>query len=201
MKGYVINLKESTERLAQFRENEFPFEVERFDALTPTSLGIEDTPEHRDWACSLSHIAVLKSITEFPTIVLEDDCILLKPWSFIEATMSQLPPVWACVYLGANLQKPLTQYSENFYNLHSGHATHATIYNSKELVDYAIEHYNTKDYRCFDVLMAYDVQKKFECFAIYPICATQRSCMSDINGKFLDNYNIIVDSYAKNIVR
>jgi GR25 family glycosyltransferase involved in LPS biosynthesis len=201
MKSFVINLKESTERLAQFREQEFPFDVELLDAITPTKLGIEDTPEHRDWSCSLSHIGVLKLITEFPTIIFEDDVIMLQPWSFVQECMEQLPENWDCLYLGPNLQKPLEQYSENLYRLHSGHASHATIYNSREIVDYAIAHYNTKDYRCFDVLMAYDVQKKFNCFCPFPICATQRSCMSDINGKFLDNYNIIVDSYAKNIKR
>src|SRR5664280_2776399 len=141
MKGYVINLKESTERLAQFRENKFSFDIERFDALTPTTLGIEDTPEHRDWACSLSHVAVLKSITEFPCLVCEDDCILLQPWSFVEEAMSQLPDDWGCLYLGPNLQKPVEQYSENLYKLHSGHAIHAVIYNSKELVDFAIARY------------------------------------------------------------
>jgi GR25 family glycosyltransferase involved in LPS biosynthesis len=195
MKSYVINLKGSTERLAQFRENKFPFDVERFDALTPTSLGIEDTPEHRDWACSLSHIEVLKSITEFPTAVFEDDCILLQPWSFVESTMSQLPDDWGCLYLGANLQKPLERYSENLYKLYAGHATQSVIYNSKALVDFAIARYSTDEFRCFDVLMAYHVQLMFKCFCVYPIAATQRSLMSDINGKFLDNYNIIVDSY------
>ena len=115
--------------------------------------------------------------------------------------MSQLPDDWGCLYLGPNLQKPLERYSENLYKLYAGHATHATVYNSKELVDFAIANYNTKDYRWFDVLMAYTVQKKFKCFCVYPIAASQRSCMSDINGKFLDNYNIIVDSYTKNIKR
>jgi GR25 family glycosyltransferase involved in LPS biosynthesis len=201
VKAYVINLKGSTERLGQFKEQDFPFDVERFDAVTPDSLGIEDTPEHRDWACSLSHVGAIKQHTELPFVVFEDDCIMLQPWSFVEDIMDQLPENWDCLYLGANLQKPLEQYSNNLYRLHSGHATHAVIYNSKELIDYAVSHYNTDEYRCFDVLMAYDVQKKFNCFCAYPICASQRSCMSDINSKFLDNYNIIVDSYAKNIKR
>jgi GR25 family glycosyltransferase involved in LPS biosynthesis len=195
MKAIVINLKESTERLARFRENQFSFKVEVFEALTPTKLGIEDTPEHRDWACSLSHIEVLKGITEFPTVVFEDDCILLQPWSFVESIMSQLPDDWGCLYLGANLQKPLEQYSNNLYRLKFGHATQSVIYNSKALVDFAIARYTTDEFRCFDVLMAYHVQLMFKCFVAYPCCATQRSLMSDINGKFLDNYNIIVDSY------
>jgi GR25 family glycosyltransferase involved in LPS biosynthesis len=195
MKAYVINLRESTERLEQFYENEFPFGVERFDALTPTKLGIEDTPEHRDWACSLSHIEILKQQTEFPFCIFEDDCILLKPWGFVEEAMKQLPEDWACLNLGPNLQKPLERYSENLFWLYAGHASHATIYNSKELVDFAVARFNTEEFRCIDVLMAYHVQLMFKCFCIYPIAATQRSCMSDINGKFLDNYNIIVDSY------
>ena len=202
MHAILINLEESTERLDQFRrDNEFPFVVKRFDALTPTKLGIEDTPEHRDWSCGLSHIAILKEQTEFPFVVFEDDCIMLQPWAFVEEVMKQLPSDWDWLHLGPNLQKPLEQYSENLYKLHSGHATHACIYNSKAMVDYMVEHYNTKDYRCIDVFLAYDVEKKFNCYCIYPVSATQRSCISDINNVFLDNYNTIVDSYAKNIIR
>lgn len=199
MKGYVINMKESKERLEQFKENILPFPVERFEALTPTFLGLSDTPEHRDWACSLSHVAVIKQLTEFPSIVFEDDCVMLNSWDYVEQIMAQLPDNWDCLYLGANLQKPLERYSENLYKLHSGHAIHAVIYNSKALVDYAVAHYSTKEYRCFDVLMAYDVQKKYNCFVAYPIVASQRSGMSDINGKFLDNYNLIIEGYNKNV--
>jgi GR25 family glycosyltransferase involved in LPS biosynthesis len=195
MKAYVINLKRSTERLAQFREQEFPFDVELFEALEG------DTNEHRDWACSLSHIEVIKKITEFPTIVFEDDCIMLQPWSFVEEAMKQLPSDWDSLWLGPNLQKPVQQYSENLYRLHSGHASHATIYNSQRMIDACVAMYNTKDFRCFDAMCAYHIQPKFNCYCIYPIAATQRSCISDINECFLDNYNVIVDSYKKNIIR
>jgi len=146
-------------------------------------------------------VALLNKQKTFPVAIFEDDCIMLEPWSVVEEAMNQLPPAWDALYLGANLQKPVERYSENLYKLFAGHATHAVIYNSRRLIDFVIDHYNVRDYRCFDVLMAYEAQKLFNVFTIYPLVATQRACMSDINDKFLDNYATIVDSYAKMIKR
>jgi GR25 family glycosyltransferase involved in LPS biosynthesis len=191
MIGYVVNCKNSTERLRLFRENQFPFEVKVFEALEG------DTPVERDFISGLSHLAILKSVTEFPVAVFEDDCLLLEPWELVSRAMSQLPPNWDALWLGATLQKPLIRHSENLYRLHSGHALHAVIYNSKEMVYYMINNFTRDRYKVLDVLTAYHAQKQFNCFITYPICATQRSCMSDINGRFLDNYNLIIDAYNK----
>lgn len=193
MHGFVINCRASTERLKLFYENEFPFKIRRFDAIEG------DTPEHRDQASGYSHLAVMNAQTHFPFVVFEDDCVMLQPWSFVEESMKQLPDDWDALWLGATLQTPIERYSESLYRLKNGHALHAVIYNSRRLIDFAMANFDTDKFRCLDVLTAYTIQHKFNCFTIYPIAATQRSCMSDINGKFLDNYNIIVDSYKKYI--
>ncbi len=191
MKGFVINCKNSTERLELFRKNEFPFPVERFEALEG------DTPAKRDYISGLSHLTIMKAQSEFPFLICEDDCLLLQPWELVNKAMSQLPNNWDALWLGATLQKPITRYSENLFRLHSGHALHAVIYNSKKLIDFAVENYNPVKYKVLDVLTAYTIQKQFNCFITYPIVATQRSCISDINGRFLDNYNEIINSYNK----
>jgi hypothetical protein len=193
MRGFVINCKNSIERLRLFRENKFPFEVDVFEALEG------DTPAERDFISGLSHLAIMTSHTEFPFAVFEDDCVLLQPWSVVEEAMSQLPRGWDALWLGANLQHPIEKYSANLYRLTRGHALHAVIYNSKPMIDYMVSHFTRDKFKVLDVLTAYHAQLHFNCYAIYPLVATQRSCMSDINGKFLDNYNIIVDSYTKNI--
>lgn len=193
MKGFVINCKDSTERLKLFYENSFPFTVEPFVALEGT------TPTDRDYVSGLSHLAILQTQTEFPVAVFEDDCVLLKPWSFIEESMSQLPSDWDALWLGATLQAPIERYSPNLFRLTKGHALHAVIYNSPIMIDYMVTHYNRKDFKVLDVLTAYHAQLKFKCFVTYPIAATQRSCMSDINGRFLDNYSLIIDAYNKNV--
>ena len=191
MKGFVINCKNSTERLRLFRENQFPFEVEVFEALEGT------TPAERDFVSGLSHLSILANQTEFPVAVFEDDCVLLEPWSVVEKAMSQLPDNWDALWLGATLQRPIKRYSENLYRLIGGHALHAVIYNSKRMVDYMVSHYNAHDFKVLDVLTAYHAQAEFNCYITYPIVATQRACMSDINGRYLDNYNEIINHYNK----
>lgn len=191
MNAFVINCKNSTERLRLFYQNEFPFSVTRFEALEGT------TPADRDFVSGLSHLAVIKQQRDFPFAVFEDDCLLLQPWELVERAIIQLPHDWDALWLGATLQKPIHRYSENLYRLHSGHALHAVIYNSKAMIDYMDKNFTRDKYKVLDVLTAYSAQKEFNCFITYPIVATQRSCMSDINGRFLDNYNEIVNSYNK----
>jgi hypothetical protein len=191
MKAFVINCKGSDERLSLFYENNFPFYVERFQALEG------NTPVERDYISGLSHLSIMKEQTDFPFAVFEDDCVLLQPWSFVEEAMRQLPDDWDALWLGATLQAPIARYSENLYRLTKGHALHAVIYNTKRMVDYMVNTYNRKDFKVLDVLTAYHAQPKFNCYVTYPISATQRSCMSDINGRFLDNYNLIIEAYNK----
>lgn len=193
MRSFVINCKDSTERLKLFRENVFPFDVEVFEALEGK------TPADRDFISGLSHLAIMKDQTEFPFAVFEDDCVLIEPWGVVENAINQLPDNWDALWLGATLQRPIWKYSKNLYVLEGGHALHAVIYNSKAMVDYMIANFTRDKFKVLDVLTAYHAQKIFNCFITYPITATQRACMSDINGRFLDNYNIIIDSYNKYI--
>jgi GR25 family glycosyltransferase involved in LPS biosynthesis len=191
MKAFVINCKNSDERLQLFYENKFPFLVKRFEALEG------DTPADRDFISGLSHLAIMKEQTEFPFAVFEDDCLLLHPWEKVIEAMSQLPQDWDALWLGATLQKPIERYSDNLYRLKNGHALHAVIYNSKPLINFAIANYTRERFKVLDVLTAYTIQHKFNCYITYPLVATQRACVSDINGRFLDNYNEIINSYNK----
>jgi len=191
MRAFVINCKNSTERLRLFRENRFPFEVEVFEALEGT------TPADRDFVSGLYHLAIMKAQTEFPFAVFEDDCLLLQPWSIVEEAMSQLPREWDALWLGATLQRPIKRYSDNLFRLIGGHALHAVIYNSKPMVDYMVSNFKRDKFKVLDVLTAYHAQLHFNCYITYPIVATQRSCMSDINGRYLDNYNEIIKAYNK----
>lgn len=191
MKAFVINCRNSTERLAQFRENKFPFDVEVFEALEGT------TPADRDFVSGLSHLAIMKQQTEFPFAVFEDDCVLLEPWELVSTAMSQLPGDWDALWLGATLQRPIKQYSPNLYRLIGGHALHAVIYNSKPMIEYMERNFTRDKFKVLDVLTAYHAQLHFNCYITYPIIATQRACMSDINGRFLDNYNEIIKAYNR----
>jgi GR25 family glycosyltransferase involved in LPS biosynthesis len=188
MKAVVINLSSSKNKLALFRNNNFPFEVERFDAIV-------DTP--RDSGCAKSHLAVLSGIAEFPTAVFEDDCLMLKPWEFVENAILQLPDGWDALWLGATLHSPLDRYSENLFRIKNAHALHAVIYNSKRMVDYVLNYYNPAKVKYIDGFYAYTVQHLFNCFITYPIAATQMAGVSDISEFYVDYNQEIMDRYER----
>ena len=80
--------------MEQFRENKFPFEVERYSAIV--------APKGED-GCTFSHMDILDKQTSFPFTIFEDDCLLIKDWSLVEQAMSQLPLNWDALWLGANI--------------------------------------------------------------------------------------------------
>jgi GR25 family glycosyltransferase involved in LPS biosynthesis len=173
MEAYVINLKHRKDRLATFRLNRFPLdmEVETFEAYQNT------VPED---GCTQSHLKVLRNHIHLPFAVFEDDCVLIQPWSVVAKAMKQLPDDWDALWLGANPRRPLQQYSENLYRLKDAYCLHAVIYNTQRIVDYI---YNKVEWRSgenLDISIAKDVQHKFNCYSVWPMAATQLSDMSDI---------------------
>jgi GR25 family glycosyltransferase involved in LPS biosynthesis len=178
MKGLVINLDGRPDRYMEFLQQEFPFPVERIRAIK-SKIG-ED-------GCTQSHLLALRSIKEFPTVVFEDDAVMLHPWDhFVQAIMMQLPLDYDALWLGANLQAPLKQYSPNLYELKDAYCLHAVIYNSQEMVDYILENHNTPSGKNLDIFYHSDVFDKFRCFITYPMCATQRAGVSNICNDYTD---------------
>jgi hypothetical protein len=103
--------------------------------------------------------------------------------------------------LGATLHTPLKRYSENLYRIRQAHTLHAVIYNSASMIEYVLKNFDNHAWigkkHIIDVFYAYVVQPAFNCFAVSPIVASQRSGMSDITGKEVDYYQEIIDSYKK----
>lgn len=188
MKAIVINLDARKDRMASFNMNKFPFEVERFSAFN-NKIG-ED-------GCTQSHLSVLHNQTEFPFVVFEDDCVMIQPWKTVEKAISQLPPNWDALWLGANPRRPLTKYSENLYRINNAYCLHAVIYNSKRIVDYIYNKHNTPSGKNLDIFIANDVMQKFNCYAVYPMCATQLSDQSDIAKVFTRNRTEILENFKK----
>ena len=188
MKAYVINLKEREDKLKLFRQNQFPFEVERFE-------GIHDMP--RDNGCAKSHLALLSNIHEFPCLVCEDDCVLIESWMVVIRALAELPDEWDALWLGATLTIPLEKYSDYLFRLKRAHTLHAVIYNSQEMIDYILNHHSFSRHPYIDVFY-FEVQQRFNCFITHPICATQRIGFSDISQKHVNYHDYIIDCYNKN---
>lgn len=176
MKAYVINLDRRPERMVTFSKNKFPFPIERFSAIE-TANGVD--------GCNESHWAILRKQTEFPFIILEDDCVLVEPWDKVEEAMRQLPPDWDALWLGGTLNARITRYSENLFKLKQCYCTHAIIYNSQRMVDFILSEFSSFkpticDKKTIDVFYYEKVQEKFNCYITYPMMAVQAEGYSDI---------------------
>jgi GR25 family glycosyltransferase involved in LPS biosynthesis len=141
--------------------------------------------------CRKSHLKVLQQAKP-PFMLLEDDVLFTGDLKQLEQCMSDLPPDWDMLYLGANLQAPIEKYSDNLYRLKDAYTTHAIIYNSQRVIDYIIEH--DAGGRKIDVFYANDVQHKFNVYATRPMLATQRAGFSDIMGCYTE-YEALTESY------
>lgn len=186
MKGLVINLEGRPDRLEAFRKQEFPFEVKRIKAIK-SRIG-ED-------GCTQSHILALRSITEFPTFIAEDDCKMLFDWSYVEAIMKQLPADYDALWLGANLQRPLKRYSDNLFILRDAYCLHATIYNSQRMIDFILNNHNTPSGKNLDIFYHDVVMERFRCFITAPMTATQMAGVSNICMEYTDFADELMERY------
>lgn len=195
MKATVINLESRPERMVDFQRNVFPFEVERFNAYK-TDPG---------WVgCTASHLAAIAQQREAPFVIFEDDCVLLQPWSMVDEAMSQLPPDWDMLWLGATNVRWVERYSRNLFKMQGAYCAHAVIFNTQRVVDYIlnncarfIKNCEGTDHRpVIDVFYVVEVQEKFNCFIVDPIIATQSVTYSDIELK-VNNY----EPYISNVQR
>jgi hypothetical protein len=175
MKAFVINLPERSDRMIDFRKNNFPFEVERFSAIktNPGWLG-----------CASSHIEIMKGQTEFPFAIFEDDCIFIDSWDKVERAILQMPSEWDALWLGGSLYQSVERYSENLFRVKGLYTHHAVIYNSRAMIDFYINNYDSK--MPIDNFSSSVVSQQFNCFLIHPMIATQRVNFSDIEGKICD---------------
>jgi hypothetical protein len=187
MRAIVINLDERTDRMEQFRKNKFPFPVERFSAIK-REKGQDGFTE--------STRTVLSQIIEFPTLVCEDDCVLLERWMVVQRAMAELPLEWDALWLGATLTQPLERYSDYLFRLKRAYTSHAIIYYSKRMVDYILR-LNVPSGINLDIFYFTHVQEKFNCFITNPICATQSDGYSDVSGQEMKFHDYIIESYNK----
>jgi len=177
MRNYCISLESREDRwkLARFEFNRQGLSVHKVSAIkaNPGWVGCRD-----------SHLNVLsfaKDNAGEMFCVFEDDVTFLDNFhNSLGKAMSQLPEHWDVLYLGSNLQSPVTRHSENLFKINEAWCAHAVIYNNREegVVDYILQH--RPEIRKFDVFLSKEVNNKFNCFVIYPMLCDQRVSPSDI---------------------
>lgn len=177
MKAWCINLDKRPERWEHFKQNVFPFEVQRVSGV-----------EHPIGAhgCVQAHMKAMQLFdTNDINILFEDDCLMLHDWSEVEKAIAELPADWHALYLGAMLHAPITRHSEHLFRLQMGWSSHAIIFNGRTIADEILKHTPEQihgKWRNIDTWCAHEVQPHFNCFIAYPLLAVQRPNVSDITG-------------------
>jgi len=138
--------------------------------------------------CDKSHHACLKG--EGPILILEDD-VVFEDGSLetMNKAVSQLPPDWDILYLGANVKAPASRQSDNLFRvLKSVHTTHAMLYSAKgrqnmhDLYDAETgSGIGTIDHWLYMVGLGL-----MNCYVVWPMIAFQRADYSDIRLKYFD---------------
>lgn len=175
MKCYYINLDKRKDRDEVFLKQKTPYEWERVS-------GIDTKP---GWiGCRESHLKVLSRVKGV-TLIAEDDCLFLRPWSVFDSAVKQLPADWDILYLGATLTRDIERYSKNLYRLRGGYSNTAILHHSDRVAKYVLD--RRDDIVRMDMFMVHEVQPRFNCFIIDPMFACQQRGYSDILHKHFDN--------------
>jgi len=189
MKNYVINLNRRVERWQYVKEHlaDLGIKVIRFPAID-TKPG---------WVgCRESHLQILELCKDEEVFTIyEDDVKFVGGPDSIEPIMSQLPPDWDCLYLGASPKEPQERYSENLFRLKNAHVTHAIVWHNRKdgAVEYILSHKH--HIRKWDDYLATVIQPMFNCFVVYPLVATQIQFQSDTCGR--SDVSTIESNYNK----
>lgn len=189
MKSYVINLDRRVERWQYVREHlaSLGIRVIRFSAID-TKPG---------WAgCRESHLRIMELCKDEEVFTIyEDDVKFVGSPDSIEPIMSQLPPDWDCLYLGASPKEPQERYSDSLFRLKNAHVTHAIIWHNRKdgAIEYILSHKH--HIRKWDDYLATVIQPMFNCFVVYPLVATQETignsdtCTRSDLTTIIKNYN------------
>jgi GR25 family glycosyltransferase involved in LPS biosynthesis len=177
-KAICINLDHRTDRweASQKEFSSFDIEVERFSAIA------NDNPMK---GIHQSYQKIFQDNTGKNLLVMEDDVHFIRPYIALQQAHDDLPKGWDMLYLGGNATRKLTRAGTWLYKAEGVVTTHAILYSGKMVswladnmeIPEVVDRTNT-----IDVWFANTLQKKFNCYIVYPQIAEQRFGYSDICG-------------------
>jgi len=186
---FLINLPSRKDRyLSAIRElalNKIPYE--RIFAIKQTNgeAGLSET------MLRLFRDCVNKGYRRI--LVFEDDIkFLINPNEYLDACIKELPGDFDLFYLGCNLTKPVTYFSENILKITRALSTHAVAYS----YDCMLQILNTRKILPFDRMLADTVQVRNKSLCTRILVATQRPGYSDIK-RFAINWSILIEQNFK----
>ena len=218
-KIYCINLTSRTDRWGncQAQFSKFGMSgVQRFDAIKCNHPNLS-AKTNGHIGCSLSHYNIIKEakLKNYSNIlVLEDDFIFLKePDEFnikLKKSLDELPADWDVFYLGCNFVKgydyePTERYSNNLIKVNTGFCLHSVAYSARG-IDKILKSfkrnleldilYFSEEYRSFDWYLVREFQYENNCFASDELLSSQAAGFSDLEGRYLNYEDKLLESYS-----
>lgn len=205
---YLINLDYRQDRLSQsldeFSKVGIKDKVQRVSGLVIHKFG--DPKRDSCYGNHMSHALCLKAATLEEVrnvLIFEDDVqFLYNANEVLIKSLEQLPKDWDMLYLGANIERPAYQVSENLAKLTFAYSTHAYAVNlqyssvSTDLININIDPETIHN----DVEYNNRIIPNYNCYVCVPIIATQRASYSDIEKKFM-SYDWMEERFNNNLVR
>lgn len=192
--SFCINLDDRPDRWLEVCKqfNTLEINVSRFPAvkMAPGWQG-----------CRQSHLDLLYKCRELPIFAIYEDDVVFLPgfYEVISHAMRELPPDWEILFLGANLQQPITKISDHLCELRGAFCTHAMIWNNTNgLVNSILE--QADKIRKIDIFYRDHIQEKGRAFITYPMVATQADSYSDITRADQKYMELMIENYKKNIL-
>jgi hypothetical protein len=186
-KAICINLDHRTDRweTSQQEFSSFGIEVERFS-------GIADNNPMK--GIHLSYQKIFQDNYADSLLILEDDVHFIRPYVGLQQAYDDLPKGWDMLYLGGNATRKQARAGTWIYKADGIVTTHAILY-SANMVSWLADNMEVPEVvdrtNTIDVWFANTLQKKFNCYIVYPQIAEQRFgysdiCKMDINYKYFN---------------
>lgn len=159
-------------------------EFERVGLTVEKFQSIPDIGPHQSFNKSAREILCQFWLSEAETLLhVEDDCVF-RDLSHLETALSQLPPDWDIIYLGANLlcwnkdEPPPEREAEHLFRVRAAWTTHCIGY-SRKGARYLLERQPGLSEMSFDAWMSLQLNE-LKGYVVAPMVAYQRPRFSSI---------------------
>jgi len=199
-----INLPYRTDRKVNFLSQCEKYNLgnfEFFNAIDGNTLPNPHPISNGNFGLILSNIEILKIAKEDNLnniLIIEDDCDFNDKIIEINSYLNKLPDDWDMFYLGGNHNigwgdtLPPYEINDKIVKLHNTFTTHFVAVKSK-MFEVLLEELATFSYP-IDVIYT-KIQKKYNVYCTKDMVASQKEGYSNIENKFVNYSNVIIDTY------
>lgn len=208
-KVYIINLKERTDRKQHILKELNKYNIKNYEiieAIKPTieevnswsskycnhvmkDIPIERREKYKIGCCGClkSHLFIYNDMLKNNyenILILEDDCLIKDDINnYKEYIKYCIENKYGLFYLGGTHSKKPIKIKDNFYKCEKTHTTHSYMI-SRECAEFIVKNISGYE-KEIDVYLSEIIQKKFNCYCLYPSIIGQLDGISDIQGGYV----------------